>query len=75
MLPREETTMAEQKPYLAPLQGRPTLVLDPADNGGWVVSERTQTMGLNGRVIGAFTTTRDMLAALQALDAEPAAEH
>ena len=40
------------------------LVLEPAPNGGWVVLQHPREHMVKQSVIGAYTTTKDMLAAL-----------
>lgn len=43
------------------------MLLAPAANGGWVVSLRNGKPGYAGTMLGAFTCTADMIAALDAM--------
>lgn len=49
--------------YLGPFNHGATLRLSPCQNGGWMVSEEVGR-DLMSPILGAFTTTDDMLVAL-----------
>ena len=56
--------MPDQKlPYLAPFDQKSEIVLTPAPNGGWVVTDKGK-MGECDNILGAFSDATDMLRAL-----------
>lgn len=57
--------MAGSPPTEAPEKdATPTFVIEPADNGGFVVRETTTPQGYRGRLIGAFSSGADLLRGL-----------
>ncbi|WP_333846913.1 hypothetical protein [Phaeobacter italicus] len=54
------------KSYVSPKQvDLPRLMLNPAPNGGWVVSKAPNDMGAIPETLGAYSSTEDMLEALR----------
>ncbi|GGF73601.1 hypothetical protein SAMN05216376_111130 [Mameliella alba] len=56
-----------KKPFLAPFSGSKPLILEPMPNGGWVVSQQERDYGRQPAGLGAFSSTGDMLDALECL--------
>jgi len=57
-------------PEIGPFTTDHPLILEPAQNGGWVVKQQPAHMGEGAGVLGAYTNAGDMLEALSCLDPE-----
>ena len=51
------------------------LILTPAPNGGWIISEKSDLGGVEPKVLGAFSTASEMLRSLEFALANPEARH
>ena len=53
------------KPYLAPFDAKQKLMLEPVQNGGWIVHGNPHDIRVMSQAIGAFGSAADMLSALR----------
>jgi hypothetical protein len=56
---------------IGPFSTSSDLILTPAPNGGWIISEKRDEYDTGPKVLGAFSTTSDMLRSLEFALANP----